>query len=153
MPDSIHRKPNSGKFFELFTHLYPNIGPFWPISVQFWPILVQCWPASVQIWPISVLFWPRSAQIGPISVNLKGSLGEYFFKWRSIFFFLEKLRWDIDLILFHRQIQQICVALRFFQLPVMSEDVITTSGLCRFQNTWTGYSNDVIGYDRKLKKS
>ena len=69
------------------------------------------------------------------------------------FFFREKLRRDIDLMLLHRDFQQIFVALRFFQLPVLSDDVIVVSGLCILKFTWAGNGNDIIRHDRKLKKS
>ena len=41
--------------------------------------------------------------------------------------------------------------LRYFQHPVMSDDVIVLSGPFILKFTWTGYSNDVIKHDRMLK--
>ena len=51
----------------------------------------------------------------------------------------------------YSEVQQIGVALRFVRLPVISDDVIVTSGPCILKLALIGYDNDVIRHYRKLE--
>jgi len=68
----------------------------------------------------------------------------------AIFHFSRKTEKIDRPIFLYRRIR---VALRFFRLPVMSDDIIGIFPLCILKFTWAGYANDVIGHDREPEKS